>query len=114
MSGGIRTDLVTLVHQQCAACNTCDTGCGVLPAITAALLFLLLTTASRVVCALLVCALIAVPILAVTISTLWWCSAVVALLLRVAGSGVLESSLAVLLVHKDPTVLALIPLSIPW
>lgn len=102
------------MHQQCTGCETCCTGCGILPAITTALLFFLVTTASRIVRALLICALIAVALLAVTVSTLWWWSTIVALLLSVAGSGVVVSPLAVVLVHEDPAVFTPIPFSIPW
>jgi hypothetical protein len=110
----IRTNLVALVHQQCTTCKSGCAGCCVLPAIAAALLLLLLTTPSGVVRILLVCTLVAVAILTITIPTLWWWSTVVALLLRVAGPGVLVGPLAVVLVHKYPTVFASIPFSIPW
>ena len=72
-----------------------------------------MATAGRIVRALVVCALVAVAILAVAVSTLLWWSTVVALLLSVAGTRILVSTLAVVLVHEEPAVFAPIPLSIP-
>jgi hypothetical protein len=114
------TDISSLVHQQRTADQTSSAASGVLPGVAALLLWLFLRRVAAAVATLLAVTLLLAIAATVSALLLAVASLIVSALLAVgslalvARPGVLICAFAVLLVHEDPAILAVVPLGVPW